>query len=381
MTARERLTRLFEGREIDRIPVWLLFPFHPIGCYVDVYRIPSYARVVEAAARYADVFDRRGFDGGFCMSASPEIRHTHEVIQRGARTVKRHSVRSGSVELVEETETGGGEGARVKRLVEDIGELDAILRMPYLPSRPDLSAFPREREELGDRGLMMASTGDPLGVLHHLISSETLAIWSVTERPALLRFLDTMYERFVEHYTYLLQNGIGPVYFVVGTEFAGPPMVSPQSFMDLSVRHVKGIIDLIRSHGQWSIIHYHGHLKLALEGMKRIAPDALHTIEAPPVGNCTLAEARAALGDTILIGNIQYDDLARQHPDRIEEMVRSAIDEGSSGRFILSPTAGPYEETIGERMQENYLRFMETGVSYGARPSRGDRGAGRASPR
>ena len=46
-------------------------------------------------------------------------------------------------------------------------------------------------------------------------------------------------------------------------------------------------------------------------------------------------------------------------------MVKAAIDEGKSGRFILSPTAGPYEETIGERMQENYLRFMQTGVRYG----------------
>jgi hypothetical protein len=279
--------------------------------------------------------------------------------------VKRHSVRWREVELVEETETGGDESPRVKRLVATVDDLDAIVSMPYVPPEPDLSAFPREREELGERGLMMASTGDPLGILHGLISTETLALWSITEKPGLLRFLDAMYERYLGYYKYLLEHGIGPVYFVVGTEFAGPPMVSPQSFMDLSVRHVKGIIDLIRSYGQWSIIHYHGHLKYALEGMKRIAPDALHTIEAPPVGNCTLTEARAALGDTILIGNIQYDDLARQRPERLEEMVKAAIDEGRSGRFILSPTAGPYEETIGERMQENYLRFMETGFRYG----------------
>ena len=365
MTPRERLTRLFQGRDIDRIPVWLLFPFHPIGCYVDVYHLPSYRRVLEAAERHADVFDRRGFDGGFCMSASPEIRHTRETLRRGARSVERHVVRWRDVELMEETERGGGESPRVKRLVESVDDLDAILRMPYVPPRPDLSAFPREREELGERGLMMASTGDPLGVLHGLISTETLALWSITEKEGLLRFLDAMYVRFLDYYRYLLERGIGPVYFVVGTEFAGPPMVSPQSFMDLSVRHVKGIIDLIRSYGAWSILHYHGHLKYALQGMREIAPDALHTIEAPPVGNCTLGEARAALGDTILIGNIQYDDLARQEPDRIEEMVRAAIAEGRSGRFILSPTAGPYEETIPERMQENYVRFMEAGVRYG----------------
>lgn len=229
MTPRERLTRLFQGKEIDRIPVWLLFPYHPIGCYVDVYHLPSYRRVLEVAESHADVFDRRGFDGGFCMSASPEILHTRETVRRGARSVKRHTVRWRDVELVEETETGGGDSPRVKRLVESIADLDAILTMPYVPPRPDLSAFPREREELGDRGLMMASTGDPLGILHGLISTETLALWSITEKAGLLRFLDGMYERYLEYYRYLLEHGIGPVYFVVGTEFAGPPMVSPRA--------------------------------------------------------------------------------------------------------------------------------------------------------
>lgn len=46
MDSRERLLRFFAGEDIDRLPIWLLNPFHPLGCYADVYRNPAYAPVV-----------------------------------------------------------------------------------------------------------------------------------------------------------------------------------------------------------------------------------------------------------------------------------------------------------------------------------------------
>lgn len=100
--------------------------------------------------------------------------------------------------------------------------------------------------------------------------------------------------------------------------------------------------------------------------MKQIGPDALHTIEAPPVGNCTIAQAREKLGDMILIGNVQYDDLAHQSREEIEAQVRVAVAEGGE-RFILSPTAGPYEDVISDKMVDNYIAFIEAGMRYGGR--------------
>ena len=36
LTSRDRLTRLFDGKEIDRVPIWLLAPYHRQGCYADI---------------------------------------------------------------------------------------------------------------------------------------------------------------------------------------------------------------------------------------------------------------------------------------------------------------------------------------------------------
>ena len=62
---------------------------------------------------------------------------------------------------------------------------------------------------------------------------------------------------------------------------------------------------------------------------------------------------------------MQYDDLIRLPGDAIEEQVKDAFRQASSGKFILSPTAGPYEDTIAEHSVANYLRFIDAGLKYG----------------
>lgn len=366
MNSRERLSRLFAGKEIDRVPVWLLFPYHRIGCYVDVYEQPSYQDIVEVKENYTDIFDRRGFPIGFCLNSSLKIKYDVIEEKQDGKIIRKTTVSYEDTVLTGVVvDSGEGGASRIEYMVKDIEDLEKILEMPYQAPRPDLTQFFKEKEELGDRGLMMASTGDPLGILYSLCKIEDFAIWTLTEKDRLLHFLDVMYERYLDFYEYLLENGVGPVYFIVGSEFAGPPVVSPTNFNDLSTRYVKGIVDKIRSYGMYSIVHYHGFLKDILQGMKEINPDALHTIEAPPVGNCTISEAREVLGDMILIGNIQYDELRSKTPEEMEEMVKEVLEEGKSGRFILSPTAGPYEKELSPRMQENYLKFMKAGLKYG----------------
>lgn len=365
LTSRERLTRLFQGKEIDRIPIWLLAPYHKVDYYADIYNLPCYRPIVERIEEYCDTFDRRNFDTGFCYSASPEIVRTRETRRENGALIREEMVSCRDLVLTKSISTGP-DGTKVKFFVEEIEDLRHILEMPYLPVEPDTSAYLAEKAELGERGLMMIDIGDPLQPLYHLMSAENFSIFSVTEYDAILEFTDEMYRRVMSLYKFLLERNVGEVFFIVGAEFAGPPLVSPAKFNEMSARYVKGIVDLIRAYGKWSIVHYHGNLRRILGGMRAIDPDGLHTVEAPPIGDCTISQAREVLGEkTILIGNIQYEDLARREPEEIEAMVRAAVEEGKSGRFILSPTAGPYEPEIGEKHIRNYLAFIEAGIRYG----------------
>ena len=322
-------------------------------------------KVVEYIGKYCDTFDRRVFDIGFCYSSSTLI--NKEIIQReeNGNKIREEIVCYKDFKLKKIT-SSGKDGSKINYFVEDIEQLDKILEMPYMPVEPDTARYFKEKEELGDKGLMMIDIGDPLVPLYNLMSAENFSIFSLTDYDKILEFSDTMYKRVYNLYKYLLDRNIGEVFFIVGAEFAGPPMVSPQKFNEMSSRYVKGICDLIREYGKKSIVHYHGNLYKVLEGMKTMNPDGFHTIEAPPIGDCTITQARKVLGkDTVLIGNIQYDDLSHRNTEEIEEMVKQAIEEGKSGRFILSPSAGPYEENISDKMIENYISFIEAGIKYG----------------
>ena len=361
LTSRQRLTRHFAGQDTDRVPIWLLAPYHRVPYYVDLYNLPAYRPVTQAIARHADTFDRRSPSLGFCFNANPDITRT-PIAEDG-----KHGdvVRYGRLQF-ERSVTKRGGRTQTFFYVNEPEELEDILAIPYVPHVPQADILRKEKAELGEQGLFMLDLGDPLLPLYHLSSAQNFSLWTMTDLDALLRFTDVMAERSMAIYRRYLDLDIADAYFIVGAEFAGPPLVSPENFGMLSQRYLSGIIDLIRSYGKISIVHYHGNLYKVLPGFKAVNPDGLHTIEAPPIGDCTLTQARAALGrDMTLIGNIQYDDLERQEPAVIREMVREAMREGKSGRFILSPSAGPYDPNPTPRLIENYLAFIEAGVAFG----------------
>jgi hypothetical protein len=364
MTSRERLTRLFNSQEIDRVPIWLLAPYRKFGAYADIYNIPSYKKVVDVIEAHCDSFARRNYQFGFCFNANPEIKFAsyEEADGNNTRSVYQMSYKDFTLK---KWISRGPDGTKVKFFLDDINQLQQILEIPHMPGRPDVSAYKQDKEEVGERGLMMPDIGDPLGPLHGLMAPEDFSVASITDYDKILNFTDEMNRRSLQNYQYLLEQDIGEVFFIVGSEFAGPPLVAPSKFNDMVTRYVKGIVDLIRVYGKKSIVHYHGNLYKVLAGMKEINPDGLHTIEAPPIGDCSLSQAREALGNMVLIGNIQYDDITRKEPTEIEEMVRVAIEAAQGGRFILSPTAGPYEAIISERTQDNYVAFVKTGLKYG----------------
>jgi uroporphyrinogen-III decarboxylase len=152
---------------------------------------------------------------------------------------------------------------------------------------------------------------------------------------------------------------------MVGSELACPPLVSRATFNAWAVPYARELIALIHSYGAKVIQHHHGEIKSILPDFLVMGADALHTIEAPPIGDCTFTEAFSLVGDRlVLIGNIQYDEFRNLTPGEMAAAVRAVLDECRGKRHILSPSAGPYEATLSERMAENYLAFMKAGWEY-----------------
>jgi len=335
MTNRERILATLRGESVDRPPIWLLFPWHRTSYYTDVRTEPTYLPVTEAMTRTAVVLNRRNFSIPVFSGASP------------------------------------GEG----RFLKSEDDLDAFMALPVIDERETigaeldrlLPAYLAERAEFPiDMGSMMLDLGESIGVLYGASDLSEFPIWSLTRRDEVTAFLGRLQRHFLEKYRWCLERDLADIYFLVGSELAAPPMVGRDVFREWIVPFEKELIDLIHSYGKLVITHFHGQIRDLLPDFLEMAPDGLHTIEEPPVGNCPLEEAFRIVGDKIaLIGTIQYDEFRALESEAMRAEVRRVLDTARGRRFVLSPSAGPFHPELPARMRDNYLAFLDEGDKYG----------------
>ncbi len=361
MTTEERVLTALRCGQPDRVPVFLF-----LNPYIDTPRTesdPSYAEVLEACKEYEDVVYDWAFPQG--------LFHTTAKIES-----ERHRLEDGSIETILHTPAGPlssiergnwrGEG-QTKRYICGPQDLERALSLPYVPSRPELRTFFAEKTRLAGKAVAQVTFSDPM-CSADWIDESALAIMTVEERPLLKRFLDAMFHRVEDALHYCLVNNVGPLYYFNGPEYALPPLMSPDDFEEFVVEYDRRLIDLVhQTKGMATIIHSHGRVNGFLERFAAIGTDGLNVLEPPPIGDVLLEDAKRRVGDRMcLIGNIQYDDLARGDPESVDKLVKECLRQGApGGGFILCPCASPYEPTLSPRATANFIRYLKAGRRWG----------------
>lgn len=205
-----------------------------------------------------------------------------------------------------------------------------------------------------------------LGVIEPTLRS----LWTITQRDLLREMLDVSFQRIMDNLTYLLENDVGPLYYINGPEYAIPPLMSPRDLEEFVVQHDRQMVAKIHEYGKLTEIHCHGRVNRFLERFATIGTDGLNPLEPLPLGDVILGDAKRRVGHRMgLIGNIQYEDLAEASLDGVEALVRSAIREGGpGGGSILSLCAAPYEVPLPPRTAENLIHFMRMGRELASYP-------------
>ncbi|MEI6520997.1 MAG: uroporphyrinogen decarboxylase family protein, partial [bacterium] len=337
----------------------------------DVLSNPYYKDITAAALDNAIWLNRRNTG---VPTFSDDVEIITESFVNSDEHISKTFYRFNGMELWTENRLGGSGGPKTRKMINSEEELEIFSKFPLFPTEkisevlnPQLENIRKEAVEFPDElGLMMLDLGEPIGVIYYSSNLEEMSIWSLTCPDLVVSILDNLMIRYREIYRIAIESNAAPVFFSVGSELASPPMVSVDTFRRWIVPYAAEINKMIHDDNKWIIQHYHGQIKEILPYFLDMAPDALHTIEAPPIGNCTFTEAFNIVGDKIgLIGNIQYDEFQRLTPDEMEMAVKNVIDECKGKRLMLSPSAGPYEAVLTSRQQENYLRFIQAGVKYG----------------
>jgi hypothetical protein len=228
---------------------------------------------------------------------------------------------------------------------------------------------------LGDSGIVMIDTADPICLAADLFSMGDYTVAATTE-PALFHRLLERYARTFWPKTEAVAAALpGRLWRIYGPEYASVPYLNPRFFREYVVRYDTPMVQAIQRTGGFARLHCHGRLKAILDDIAATGCDGLDPIEPPPQGDIELRIVRERYGQQmVLFGNLEASDLENLPTPEFEGRIRRAISEGAAGEgpgeaaglacaegrgFVLMPSACPYGRVLSPLALANYRKMVE----------------------
>ncbi len=259
-----------------------------------------------------------------------------------------------------------------EHLLKSVDDLKAFLELPDETFAESVDAGPLlvDEQKVGDRGIVMVDTSDPLCLAASLFSMEDFTIIGLTEPDLFERLLRKLAPHIHQRTASVARDFPGRLWRIYGPEYASEPFLPPSLFERFVVPFVRPMVDSIHKYGGFVRVHCHGRVRKVLPHLVAMGVDATDPLEPPPHGDITLAEVRREYGKhLVLFGNLELTDIENLAPAQFEEKVRQAIEQGTSGDgrgFVLLPSAAPYGREIRPNTMANYQTMVRLTVGKGA---------------
>jgi len=372
MNRRERLMATLRGEPVDRPPV----SFYEINGLdedpddpdpFNIYSHPSWRPLIDLTREKTDRIVMRGVTySGILFDPVDALADITTTVEEGVIwQTKRIDARGRTLTARTRRNRDVNTLWRVEPYLKNVADLRAFLALP-LPEpelHPDLTPVLAAEEQLGDTGIVMLDTPDPLCVAAEMFEMGEFTIIAWTEQALfhqLLERIAAQLYRMVELVAELLPGRLWRIY---GPEYASPPYLTPTLFHDYVVRYDRPIVEAIQRHGGYARIHSHGRLKAILDDIASLGPDGLDPIEPPPQGDVSLRYVRRNYGrEMVLFGNLEMSDIEQLPTEAFAEKVKRALAEGTEGEgrgFVLMPSACPYGRELPSRVMRNYEKIIE----------------------
>lgn len=377
MNRRERLMATLRGEAVDRPPV----SFYEINGLdedphdpdpFNIYSDPSWWPLLELAREKTDLILMRGVTYSDVLpDPVDDLAEITTTIDNGTECkVKR--IKVGKRVLTSRTRRDADMNTvwTLEPYLKDVDDLKAFLELP-LPEpegEPDPTPVLQAEVLVGDAGIVMIDTPDPLCLAAALfeMGEYTVVAWSEQE------LFHRLLERFaadLQHKTEQISEMLpGHLWRIFGPEYASVPYLPPALFREYVVRYDRPMVEAIQRHGGYARIHCHGNLKAILDDIVSMEPDGLDPIEPPPQGDVTLGYVRQTYGENIvLFGNLEVSDIEQLPTDQFEVKVKTALEEGTAGEgrgFVLMPSACPYGRKLPALTMRNYEKIIEVVESF-----------------
>jgi hypothetical protein len=372
MTRRERLEATLHGRSVDRPPVcfYELNGMDESPSETDpfnIYSHPSWRPLLDLARERTDRIVLRGVAFRDLLPDPLEQLATQETDVRDGSLYVRRRIQAGGRVLTSLTRRDLDVNTvwTVEHLLKDTDDLRAFLDLPApeFEGRPDPSWVLDTEAALGDTGMVMLDTPDPLCLAASLFDMATYTVIALTEIALFRRLLDRFAALLLPRTRAVAEALPGRLWRIYGPEYASPPYLPPRLFREYVCGYAKPMSEAIRRTGGLVRLHSHGNLMAILDDMVSIGIDGLDPIEPPPQGDVELGYVRKRYGkDLVLFGNLEVSDIELLPTDQFAEKVSRALDEGTAGPgrgFVLMPSASPYGRQLAPLTLRNYERMVE----------------------
>jgi uroporphyrinogen-III decarboxylase len=377
MTKRERLLATLNGKPVDRPPV----SFYGIGGRkldpddqdpFNVYNDPSWRPLIRLAEEETDIIR---ICPPILTSASPscqsEYCSTDEYLKDGSRFV-RTTINVAGRKLTSLTRQDPEIDTlwTLEHLLKDLDDLDAYLQLPdeFLAMHADASNLIKAEADLGERGIVIQDTADPICIAAGLFDMADYTVIALTEQELFHKLLEKVSRPIYSVIEEAISQSPSRMWRICGPEYAAEPYLPPRLFDEYVVRYTMPIVDLIHGGGGFARIHCHGRLKNILPSIVRMGTDALDPIEPPQQGDVELAYVRKEYGrDLVLMGNLESSDIENMPTLEFEKVVARSLREGTDGEgrgFVLMPSAEPYGRMITAQTMANYETIIRSATSW-----------------
>ena len=371
-TRRERLMATMRGETVDRPPV----SFYELNGLdenqenadpFNIYSHPSWFPLIELTREKTDRIVMRGASfANFLPNPIDEISDEKVYYQHGSRFTTR-TISIGSQTLTTRTRRDPDVNTiwTEEPLLKNTDDLRTFLSIPapYSQGKFDASPIIDAETALGDSGIVMLDTPDPLCLAASLFDMAEYTVIALTEQKLFRQLLDRFAEELFPKTEIVAKTLPGRLWRIYGPEYASPPYLPPALFEEYVCFYVAPMVETIHRYEGYARIHSHGNLKAILDYIVELNVDGLDPIEPPPQGDVELAYVRQNYGrEMVLFGNLEVSDIENLPTDQFSEKVKKALDEGTAGSgrgFVLMPSACPYGRILNSLALKNYEKMIE----------------------
>jgi hypothetical protein len=372
MTRRERLMATLRGEPVDRpaVSFYELNGLDENPADPDPYHIfshPSWLPLIELTREKSDRIVMRGVAYDSIAPDPIEALSQTEIVEQGGSRFTTRRVTAGTRTLTTCTRRDQDVNTvwTEEHLLKDCDDLRAFLTVPVAPvgGAVDCSRVLAAEEALGDAGIVMIDTPDPLCLAAGLFDMAEYTIIAMTEPDLFRELLDYFAATLLPRTEAVARALPGRLWRIYGPEYAAPPYLPPTLFQEYVCRYVTPMIESIHKYGGYARIHSHGNLKAILGDIVATGADGLDPIEPPPQGDVEMCTVREQYGkELVLFGNLEISDIENLPTAQFAEKVKRALDEGTAGSgrgFVLMPSACPYGRELSALTLKNYETIIE----------------------